>query len=88
MSDELLDLKNAVGNAADWLATAERLAGNLCRDDAHGELIGWKEMESACERIAAVRAALAAALEPVAETIQLEEEYRDDMADRADGLSY
>jgi hypothetical protein len=88
MADELLDLKDAVRNAADWLDTALRFAGNLAHDDQTGALIGWKDMEGVYDRLMAVQQSLTGVLDPLGPAIQEAEAHADYMSDLADGRSY
>lgn len=88
MEDNLLDLDNAVDNAADWLESAQRIAGNLLTDPHTGEAIPWKKMGEAADLIGKALVLVFHCLDPVQDVIEVERNRADDGPDEIDAHGF
>ena len=96
--DELLELKDYVRDATEYIEAALGCAGCMCEEIAdttpEGQPIyrpnGWKAMEEVCERLEAIHKLLAVALDSVKDAIEDAQKRQDDGASEEDihGFKY
>jgi hypothetical protein len=85
MANEFLDLQGAIDNADDWLVQAEEDAARMA-DESEGQ---WADMVMLADRLREFRADLKALMpEGVRLAVKSESDMVDEMADKADAISY
>lgn len=88
MANHFLAIESDIGNAVDWLDSATASISASFGDD-EDMATAWPEMAQLYERLCAIQRELREIIPPtVQKVIDDENAYIDEMADRADAMSY